>query len=81
MSKPVVDFVVRQMSDEVLRRDGGHAKLLDLTSEGVAIVEFAEGTNDDCADCVMSEEDFSALLLERIQWKVPQVHEVRLVTS
>ncbi len=77
----LVDFIVRDMSHQVLLSDGGNAELVDVTEDGVAVIRFEPGRNEECADCVMTAEDFGAMLLERIQWKVPSVRDLRFTDA
>jgi Fe-S cluster biogenesis protein NfuA len=75
---PLVEFIVTDMSNVALRADGGHAELLDVTGDGVAVVTFEPGQNDECATCAMTAEDFLALLLDEIKRRVPRIRELRV---
>jgi Fe-S cluster biogenesis protein NfuA len=79
--EPLVEFIVRDMSRQALQPDGGDAELVDVTDDGVAIVRFDAGRNEECATCVMTAEDFRLMLLERIQAMAPQIRELRFVSA
>ncbi len=76
------EVFVRQVIAELrpmLAPDGGSVELVSC-EDGTVRVNYVMGSNDDCADCVMSAEDFELYLKELLTERVPGFKELEVRT-
>ncbi|MBI3968656.1 MAG: hypothetical protein HY329_23725 [Chloroflexi bacterium] len=76
MAKDVLaELVVREVRG--MLQPYSDAELLDVT-DGVATVRYRKGRHPDCADCIMTPDDLSEMLLSLFARKAPKVKELKL---
>jgi Fe-S cluster biogenesis protein NfuA len=78
-----MDVFVNQVVAELrpmLAPDGGSVELLSC-ADGVVQVKYVMGHNEECADCVMSPEDFELYLKELLAERVPGFKELTVTAA
>jgi Fe-S cluster biogenesis protein NfuA len=74
-----VEAVIAQFQ-HIVAADGGKIELLGV-AEDIVSVRYSPGTNDQCADCVLTPEDLRELLLEAMRQRLPALRDLSLVTE
>jgi Fe-S cluster biogenesis protein NfuA len=78
---PAMTMFVNQVLAELrpmLAPDGGDVRLRSCDDDGVVEVDYLQGRNEECADCVMSSEDFALYLKDLLAERVPGFRELKV---
>jgi Fe-S cluster biogenesis protein NfuA len=78
-----MDVFVNQVVAELrpmLAPDGGSVELVSC-DDGLVHVRYFMGHNEECADCVMSPEDFELYLKELLTERVPGFKELKVTEA
>lgn len=79
----VMKLLVNQVLAELrptLAPDGGDVELLSC-EDGVVEVRYVVGKNEECADCVMSTEDFELYLKELLMERVKGFQDLKVTEA
>ena len=70
----VADQVVSQF-DEIVKPDGGSVSFVSA-DDGVLRVQYAPGTNEECAACVMSPDALAGMMKDMVISLDPSIKDV-----